>query len=174
MTLAPWRKSYDLPRQHIKNQRHYFADKGLYSQSYGFSVVMYGCESWTIKKVEPWRIGAFELWLWRLLQVPWTARSNQSILKEISAEYSLEGLMLKLKLQDFGYLIPVGKEPTHWKRSWCGNDWRQEKGTTEVEMVGCHCRLNVHEFEQTQGDGEGQGSLACCSPWNHSQIWLSD
>ena len=71
-----------------------------------FSVVMYGCENWTIKKVERWRIDAFELWCWRLLRVPWTAwRSNQSILKEISTEYSLERLMLKLKLQYFGHLM---------------------------------------------------------------------
>ena len=72
-----------------------------------FPIVMYGCESWTIKKAERCRINAFELWCWRrLLRVPWTARrSNQSILKEISREYSLEGLMLKLKLQNFGYLI---------------------------------------------------------------------
>ena len=72
-----------------------------------FPVVMYGCESWTVKKAEHWRIDAFELWCWRrLLRVPWTARrSNQSILKEISPEYSLEGLMLKLKLQYFGHLM---------------------------------------------------------------------
>ena len=78
-------------------------------------VVMYGCESWTIKKVERQRINAFELWLWRrLLKVSWRARrSNQFILKEISPEYSLEGLMLKLKLQYFGHLC---EEPTHWKR----------------------------------------------------------
>ena len=83
-----------------------------------FPVVMYGCENWTIKKAEPWRIDAFELWCWRrLLRVPWTARrSNQSILKEISPGYSLEGLMLKLKLQ---YLITWCKELTHLKRPWC-------------------------------------------------------
>ena len=106
--LTPWKESYDQPRQHIKKQRHYFANKGLSSQGYGFPVVMYGCESWTIeKKDECRRIDAFELWYWRrLLRVPWTARrSNQSILKEISPECSLEGLMLKLKLQYFGHLI---------------------------------------------------------------------
>jgi len=105
--LAPWKKSYDKPRQHIKKQRHSFADKGPPSQSYDFPVVMYGCESWTIKKAEHRRIDAFELWCWRrLLRVPWTVRrSNQSILKEISPEYSLEGLMLKLKLQYFGHLM---------------------------------------------------------------------
>ena len=92
---------------HIKKQRHYFANKGLSSQSYGFPVIMYGSESGTIKKVECQRIDAFELWCWRrLLRVPWTERrSNKPILKEISPEYSLEGLMLKLKLQYFGHLI---------------------------------------------------------------------
>ena len=105
--LAPWKKSYDQPRQHIKKQRHYFAKKGPSSPSYGFSSSHYGCESWTIKKVECQRIDAFELWCWRrLLRVPWTARrSNQSTLKEISPEYSLKGLMLKLKLQYFGHLM---------------------------------------------------------------------
>ena len=105
--LAPWKKSYDQPRQHIKKQRHYFANKGPSSQSYGFPVVMYGCESWTIKKAGHWRIDAFELCCWRrLLRVPWTARrSNRSILKEISPEYSFEGLMLKLKLQSIGHLM---------------------------------------------------------------------
>ena len=84
--LTPWKKSYDQPRQHIKKQRHYFANKGPSSQAYGFSMVMYECESWTVKKAECQRIDAFSLWCWRrLLRVPWTARrSNQSILKEIS------------------------------------------------------------------------------------------
>ena len=101
------KKSYDQPRQNIQKPRHYFANKGPSSQGYSFSVVMYGCESWTIKKAEHWRIDAFELWCWRrLLRVPWTAkRSNQSILKEISHECSLEGLILKLKLQYFGHLM---------------------------------------------------------------------
>ena len=105
--LASWKKSYDQPRQHIKKQRHYFVNKAHLVKVMVFPLVMYGCESWTIKKAEPQRIDAFELWCWRrLLQVPWTARrSNQSILKEISPEYSLEGLMLKLKLQYFGYLM---------------------------------------------------------------------
>ena len=98
-------ESCDQPRQHIKKQRHYFANKIPSSQV--FSVVMYGCESWTIKKAEHWRIDVFEMWCWRrLLRVPWTARrSNQSILKEISPECTLEGLLLKLKLQYFGHLM---------------------------------------------------------------------
>ena len=105
--LAPWKKSYDQPRQYIKKQRHYFAKEGRSSQSYGFSSVMYVRESWTIKKAECQRIDAFELCCWRrLLRVPWTAgTSNQSILKEISLGCSLEGLMLKLKPQYFGHLM---------------------------------------------------------------------
>ena len=105
--LAPWWKSYDQPRQHIKKLRHCFADEGLIVEAMIFLVVMYRCEGWTIKKAECQRIDAFELWCWRrLLRVPWTARrSNQSILKDISPEYPLEGLMLKLKLQYFSHLI---------------------------------------------------------------------
>ena len=112
--LTPWKESYDKSRQCIKKQRHYFADKGPSSQSYGFSnsCVKYEIsdkvyEGWTIKMTECQNIDAFELWLWRrLLRVPWTARrSNQSILKEISPGYSLEGLMLKLKLQYFDHLM---------------------------------------------------------------------
>ena len=146
-TLAPWKRSYDKLRQHIKKQRHYFANKGVCSQSYGFPVVMYGCESWTIEKAEHQRIDAFELWCWRrLLRVPWTTRrSNQSILKEISPEYSLEGLMLKLKLQYFGHFAKnwlIGKDPD------AGKDWRrEEKGPTEDEMVGWHHQLDGHECE---------------------------
>ena len=108
--------------------------------------VMYGCESWTIKKAEHQRIDTLELWCWRtFLRVPWTARrSNQSILREISPGCSLEGLMLKLKPQYFGHLI---EELTHLKRPWCWKDWRQEeKGMTEDEMVGWHHWLNAHEF----------------------------
>ena len=102
--LTPWKESYDQPRQHVKKQRHYFANK---VKTMVFPVVIYGCESWTMKKAEHWRINAFELWCWgRLLRVPWTARtSNQSILKEINPEYSLEGWMLKLKLQYFSHLM---------------------------------------------------------------------
>ena len=101
------KESYDQPRQHMKKQRHYLSTKVHLVKAMVFPVVVYGCESWTIVKAEHWRIDAFELWCWRrLLRVPWTARrSNQSILKEISPEYSLEGLMLKWKLQYFGYLM---------------------------------------------------------------------
>ena len=105
--LTSWKKSYDQPRQHIKKQRHYFANKGPLVKTIVFPVVMYGYESWTIKKVECQRTEVFELWWWRgLLRVPGTARrSNQSILKKTKPECSLEGLMLKLKLQYFGHLM---------------------------------------------------------------------
>ena len=104
---APWKKSYDQPRQHIQNRDITLPTKVCLVKAMVFPVVMYGCESRTIKKAEHWRTDAFELWCWRrLLRVPWTARrSNQSILKEISPEYSLEGMMLKLKLQYFGQLM---------------------------------------------------------------------
>ena len=113
-TTADGDCSYDKPRQHIKKKRHHLADKGPYSQSYGF--FSSHCERWTIKKAELQRIDAFEFWCWRrLLRVPWTAsqsQRNQSINqvkpvnpKEINPEYSLEGLMLKLKLQSFGHLM---------------------------------------------------------------------
>ena len=129
-------------------------------------VVMYGCESWTVKKAENWRIDAFELWCWRrLLRVPWTARrSSQSILKEISPEYSLEGLMLKLKLQSFGHLM--WRADSLEKTLMLGKiEGRKKRGVTEDEMVGWHHQLNGRDFEWTLGDSEGHGSLAFCSPW---------
>ena len=104
--FAPCKKNYDQPRQHIRKQKHH-SDNVHLVKAIVFPVVMYGYEGWAIKKAECQRIDAFELWCWRrLLRVPWTARrSNQSILKEISPEYSLEGLMLKLKLQYFDHLM---------------------------------------------------------------------
>ena len=132
-----------------------------------FPVVIYGCESWTIKKAEHQRIGVFELWCWRrLLRVPWPGkRSNQSILKEISPEYSLEALMLKFKLQYFGHLM---RSWLIWKRPWCWERLRAGgEGTTEDEMAGWHHRLNGHGFEWTLGVGDGQQGLACCGSWGH-------
>ena len=119
-----------------------------------FPVVMYGCESWTIKKAERWRTDAFELWCWRrLLRVPWTARrSNKPILKEINPEYSLERPTLKLKLQNFGHLMRradslekswlIGKDPD------AGKDWGQEgKGATEDEMsISDSMDMNLHKL----------------------------
>ena len=147
-------------------KRYHFADKGPYSQSYAFSSSHVGCESWTIKKAQPWRTDAFELWCWRrCLRVPWTARrSSQSILKEISPKYSLEGLILKLKLQYFGHLmgradslemtLMLGKIKGRRKRGWQRMGW--------LDVI---TKLNGHDFEQTLGVGDGQGSPACCSLW---------
>ena len=131
-----------------------------------FPVVLYGCESWTVKKAEHRRIDAFELWCWRrLLRVPWTARrSNRSILKEISPKYSLEGLMLKLKLQHFGHLM---QRPNSFEKTLVLKDWGQEdKGMTEDEMVGWHHQLVRHKFEEALGVRDEQGSLVCCSSWD--------
>ena len=134
--LAPWKKNYDQSRQHVKKSRDITLQTKVHLVKDMVSpVIVYGCESWTIKKAECQRIDTFELWCWRrLLRVPWTARrSNQSILKEISPEYSLEGLMLWL---------PDAKNWFIWKDPDTGKDRRgEEKGTTEYEMVGWHHQL---------------------------------
>ena len=147
-------------------QRYHFAKKGPSSEGYGFSsghvwMRELDCEeSWAPKN---W---CFELRCWtRLLRVHWTARrSNQSILIEISPGCSLEGLMLKLKLQYFG---PDAKSWLIWKDPDAGKNWGQEeKGMTEDEMVGWHHWLDGHGFEPTLRDSERSGSLTCCSPWS--------
>ena len=131
-----------------------------------FPVVTCGCESWAINKAEHQIIDALELWCWgRLLRVPWTARrSNQSILREISPEYLLEGPILKLKLQYFATWCEerlIGKDPD------AGKDWgREEKGKTEDEMVGWHHQLNGRDFEYAPAVGDGQGNLMCCCLWD--------
>ena len=141
-------KSYDQLGQHIKKQRHYFANKGLSSHCYGFSNSHVWMWELDYKKAEWRRTDAFELWHWRrLLRVPWTARrSNQSILEEISPKYSLKGLMLKLKCQYFGHLM--------WRADSLEKtlklekiEGRRRRGMTEDEMVGGRHWLNGHEFE---------------------------
>ena len=181
--LAPWKESYDKPRQHIKKQRYRFANKGPYSQSrlLVFPVVMYGFESWAIKKAECWRIDAF-----------W------SVVLEKTPECHLDCKGIKA-------VNPKGNQPWTFTgrtdaeadasilwppdaKSWlignvpdAGKDWRQEeKGMTEDEVAGCHHCLNGREFEQAPRNGEGQGSLACCSPWEcrvtHNWVteWLNN
>ena len=131
-----------------------------------FPVFMYGCGSWNINKAECWRIDTFELWCWRrLLRAPWIERrSNQSILKEISPEYSLEAETPIL-------WPPAVKNWLIWKDIYAGEDWgREEKGTTEDEMVGWHHQRNGHDFEQASGVGDGQRSLACCSTWGFREL----
>ena len=163
-TLAPWKKSYDWPWSHIKKQRHYLTNKGPSSQGYGFSsshvLVLDQKETWALKHWCFWTV-----MLEKTLRVPWTARrSNQSILKEISPEYSLEGLMLKQKLQYFGHLI---QRTDSLETLMLGKieGRRRRGGTTEDEMVAWHHWLDGHEFEQAPGVGDGQRSLECCSPW---------
>ena len=116
----------------LKSKHITLPTKVHYRQSHSFPVVIYGCESWTIKKAECQRTDAFELWCWRTRsRVPWTARrSSQSITREINPEYSMEGLLLKLKLQYFGHWC---KQPTHWKRPWC---WEKLKAKGEEGRRG--------------------------------------
>ena len=164
--LAPWKKSHDQPRLHIKNRDITLSTKVHLVKAMVFPVVMYGCESWTTKKAEHQRTDAFELWCWRrLLRVPCTARrTNQS--------RSLGKSVLNILWKDwcwswnFNTLITWCEELTHLKRPWC---WESVKvggdGTTEDEMIGCHQWPSGHKFEQAPKDSEGQGSLACCSPW---------
>ena len=138
-----------------------------------FPVVMYRCDSWTIKGRVPknwflWTVVLEKM----LMSLGLQGDQTKSILKEISLEYSLEGLMLKLKLQSFGQL--KGRADSFEKTdTW--KDWRQEeKGMTEDEMVGCHHWLSRHESEQILGESEGQGSLACCSPWGPKDLGLTE
>ena len=136
-----------------------------------FPVVMYGCESWTVKKAERQRIDAFELWCWRrLLRVPWTARkSNQSILKKISPGCSLEGLMLKLKLQYFGSLMQ--RTDSLEQTLKLGNiEGRRRRGRQRMRRLNdITDSMDMMSASQALGVGDGQGSLACCSPWGHRE-----
>ena len=170
-SLAPWKKSYD---QHsiLKSRDIILLTKVCLVKAMVFLVVMYGCESWTIKKAECWRIDASELWCWRrLLRVPWTARrSTQSILKEISAEYSLEGLIMKLKLQYFGHLMQ--RTDSLEKPLMLGKiEVRKRRGQQRMRW------LDGHGFEQATRVGGGQGSLAWYSPWGCKELdtteWLN-
>ena len=147
--LAPWKKSYDKPRQHIK-QRHYFANKGPSSQGYGLPIGQVWMWELDCEKAECRRIDTFELWCWRrLLRVPWTARrSNQSILKEISPEYSLEGLMLKLKLWYFGHLM------------------RRTDSLEKTLMLG-----KIEGGRRRQDDRGWDGWMA--SPTQGTRVWVS-
>jgi len=163
------KKAMTNPDSAVKSRDTTLATKVHLVEDMVFPVVMYGCKRWTRKKAECWRIDGFGLWCWgRLLRVPWTARrSNQSILKDISPEYSLEGLRLRMKLQYFGHLIwranLLEKDPD------AGKDWRQEKkGKTEDERLDGI--TDSMEFEQALGNGQGQGSLACFSPVQLSSV----
>ena len=166
----------DKPKQHIKKQKHYFTlpTNVRLVKAMVFPVIMCGWESWTIKKTECRRIDAFELCCWRrLLRVPWTARrSNQLILKEINPKYHWKEWCWSFSSNT---LASWCEELTHWKRPWC---WERLKargeGLTEDKMAGWHHWLNGHKFEQATRDGDGQGSLACCSPWGHKESGMTE
>ena len=143
---VPCKKSYEKPRQHIKKQRLYLLTKVHIFKAMVFPVVMYGCESWTIKKAECYIIDTFELWCWtRLLRVPWMARrSNQSILREISPEYLLEGLMLKVMPQHFGHMMP--RADSLEKSLMVGKiEGRRRRGQQD-ETIGRHHQLDGHDW----------------------------
>ena len=163
--LAPWKKSYDQSRQHIKNQRHYFANKGPYSQSYSFysSYVW----MWELDHKESWALKNWCFWtvlLEKTLENPLNCKIKPVNPKGDQSWVFIGRTDVKAEIP---ILWPLdvknwltGKDPD------AGKDWRQEeKGTTEDEMFGWHYQLNEHEFEQAPGVGDGQGSLACCSPW---------
>ena len=167
-------ESYDKPRQHIKSRDITLPTKVHLVKAMVFPVVMFGCESWTIKKADHRRIDAFALWCWRRpLRVPWTARrSNQSILKEISSEYSLEGLMLKMKLHYFGHLMwrtdsltktmMLGMIEGRRKRDNRGwDDWMAS--LTQWTWIGV-----------VSGFWWWTGSLACCIPWGGKESDMAE
>ena len=154
----------------VLKSRHTLPTKVSIVKAMVFPVVTYGGESWAINKAEQWKIDVFELWCWRrLLRVPWTARrSNQSILKEINSEYSLEGLILKLKFQYFGFLMQrANLEKTLMLRKIEGSrrkGWQRMRCLDDITD-----RLNGHESEKTLVDDEEQENLVCCSPWGHKE-----
>ena len=173
--LASWKKSYDQPRQHIKKQRHYFANKGSFCQSYGFSS----------SHVWMWELDYKEIWVpknwcfWTMVLEktlespvdnkeikPVNPKGNQSWIFIGRTDTEAEATTLQL---------PDAKNWLIWKDPDARKDWRrEEKGTTEDEMVGWHHWLDGHGFERVPGDGEGQGSLACCSPWSRKELDMTE
>ena len=149
--INPWKRSYD-KLSILKSRDVALPTKVCIVKAMVFPAVMYGCESWTIKKPDCRRIDAFELCCWRLLTIPWTARrSNQSIPKEINSEYSLEGLMLKLKLQYISHSLRRYNSLKKTKPD-AGKDWRQKKRAAEDETIVWYHQINGLEFEHTLGD----------------------
>ena len=141
-----------------------------------FPVVIYGCESWTVKKAENRRIDTFELWCWRRLLRSLDCKENQPVKPKGNQPWIFIG---RTDAESPIIWPPDAKSQLIGKDPDAGKDWRQEeKGTTEGEMAGWHHWLNGHEFEQTPGDSEGEGSLACCSPWGCKELdtteWLKN
>ena len=175
MTLTPWKKSYDQPRQHIKKQRHCIANKGPSSQGYGFS--SHCVWIWELDGEESWALKNWCFWtvvLEKTLESPLDCKEIQPVRPKGDQSWMF-----------IGRTDAEAEAPILWPpdmKSWltgkdpdAGKDWRQEKGMTEDEMVGWHHWLNRHEFEKAPGVGDGQGILSCCSPWGHKKLdTLSD
>ena len=175
--LAPWKKSYHEPRQHIKKQRHYFADKGLCHQSYGFSSSHVWI--WELDRKKSWALINWcflTVVLEKTLESPLDCKEIQAVSpkgNQSYPEYSLEGLMLKLKLQ---YSLATWcEELAHWKDLDPGENWEQEeKRMREDDMVGWDHWLNRHESEQVPRVGDEQGSLVCCGPWGSKELDMTE
>ena len=163
--LDPWKKSYNQPRQHIKKQRHYFADKNQYSQSYGFSSSHVGM--WELDHKESWALKYWCFWtvvLEKTLESPLDCKEIKPVNPKVNQSWIFSG-KTDAKAETPILWPPDAKNWLIGKDSDAGKDWKQvEKGTTEDKMAGWHYRLDVHEFEQALGVGDGQGSLACFSP----------
>ena len=176
-TLAPWKKSYDQPRQCIKKQKHYFANKGSSSQSSGFSSSYVWM--WELDHKENWALKNGCFWT-VVLEKTLESRLDCKKIKPVNLKRNQSWIFTGTDAEAETPILwpPDGKNWLIWKDPDAGKDWRQEeKGTTEDEMVGWHYLLNAHEFEQSLGVGDGQGSLVCCSPWGHKESdtaeWLN-
>ena len=167
--LAPWKKSYDKPRQHIKKHSHYFADKGLYSQSYGFSWSYIWM--WDLDHKEGW---VLKNWCFQTVVLEKTLESplGSKEIKPVHPKGNQPWVFIGRTSAEAPVLWPP--DAKSWligKDSDAGRDWGQEvKGVTGDDMVGWHLWLNGHEFEQTPGNIERQGNLACCSPWGPKDL----
>ena len=173
---VPWKESYDKPRQCIKKQRHHFADKGPYSQSYGFSSSHVQKWELDIKKAEHWRIDAFHLWCWRgLLRVPWTRRrSHWSVLSEVSPEHSLKELVMKLKLQYCGHLMSGANslEKTLRLGKIEGKRWRRWQRMRWLDSISDSMDMNLSKVQKIVKNWEGWH--AAVHEVTKSWMWLSD
>ena len=171
--LAPWKKNYDKPRQHIKKQRHYFTNKGPSSQSYIFSSSHVWM--WELDHKETWASKNWCFWtvvLEKTLESPLDCKEIQPVHPKGNQSWIFIG-RTDAKAPIFWSLD--AKSWFIWKDPEAGKDWRQEeKGTTEDEMVGWHHRLNGHEFGWTPGVGDGQGSLVWCSPWGCKELDMTE